>query len=473
LPEEPNSRRLRFSRRQFGGCRGKFCGRARSGDFAVTRKAVIEEICVHRLRVAFFLSTVFSCPAVAPAWADNARESCLANPDRACLLDIEIEKAALIKDAGLRLEIVAHVAAAQAKACLFAPAATNLARAIREAAALDEPQRSAPRGEIAVAQAEAGDFPAALASAHSIEAISERAAPLAGIAAALQTAGRGDEAAPVFMEAIQAAKATPDGRAWISVDEIAKIQASANMPTAVATFDLAFQLAPSRAPDAVTYLVAEARAEAGETAEAARDAKAMSRFDEDYVLGVVATSQAGVGKIEDALASAQAITNVGMRVSALSAIVLAEIRASKMQDATALIGQMQSLVAAHASEYAQAWLYADLAGVEARAGLRKQAIVHFAKAQEATAAETEALDRDRDIGRIAIALARAGHRPEAVAMAAKISPTYHANGEALEAIAHDAEEDGDYSDAARALLAISYEPTCAWDLVKLAAELRN
>jgi hypothetical protein len=40
-------------------------------------------------------------------------------------------------------------------------------------------------------------------------------------------------------EAIQAAKAAPDDRAWISVDEIAKIQASANMPAAVATFDLA------------------------------------------------------------------------------------------------------------------------------------------------------------------------------------------------------------------------------------------
>lgn len=245
------------------------------------------------------------------------------------------------------------------------------------------------------------------------------------------------------------------------------------MPAAVATFDLALQLAPSRAPNPVTYLVAEARAKAGETAEAARDANLMSKDDEDSVLSAVATFQAGVGKIDDALASAQAIADDERRVSALSEVVLAEIRAAKMQDAAAVIGQMQRIAAANTVEFIRPWLYADLAGVEARAGLTKQAADHFAQALEASAAETEALDHDRDLGRVAVALARAGHAPEAVAMAAAISPTYHANGEALETIARDAEEDGNSSLAARALLAISYEPTRAWDLATLAAKLPN
>jgi hypothetical protein len=348
-----------------------------------------------------------------------------------------------------------------------------LARAIQEAGASGEPQRSAPRDEIAVAQAAAGDFSAALASARSIGAIAERAVPLAEIAAAMQTAGRGREAAPVFAEAIQAANATPDGRAWSTVKQIAQIQAAANLPAAVATFDLALQMAPSQAPNAVSFLVADARAEAGETAEALRDAQSMSQSDKNDVMSTLATTQAAAGNIVGAWASAQAIADVETRISALAVVVLAQIRASKMQDAATVIAQMQGIVANNPAKIFRPWLYAELAGVEGRAGLAKQAAYHVAAAREATAAETDPLDHDRELGRIAIALARAGQSTEAVAMAASISPTYSANLEALEVIAREAEEDGDYSAAARAMLAISNVYARAWYLVKMAAKLPN
>ena len=126
---------------------------------------------------AFPLALVFSCFSASPTFADAGWEACVSAPHRACVLDELLEAGSAGKSAASRASVIASVSAAQARAGLSADAAKSLARALEEAQALEAPERDLPRAAIAVAEADAGDFAAAMGSAGSVEAVPLRSSP--------------------------------------------------------------------------------------------------------------------------------------------------------------------------------------------------------------------------------------------------------------------------------------------------------
>ncbi len=419
---------------------------------------------------AFPLALVFSCFSASPTFADAGWEACVSAPHRACVLDELLEAGSAGKSAASRASVIASVSAAQARAGLSADAAKSLARALEEAQALEAPERDLPRAAIAVAEADAGDFAAAMGSAGSVEAVPLRIFALVGVARALQRAGRAVEAGAVFSQAMGAAGSISGDERVRAFTSIAEAQASGGLPAAAA-FDAAVSAAKAQQPDNNSFWVVAARAEAGELKEAMRDAQAMKESDRVFVLAALAKALAAAGDLDGAAALVPSISTEGGRVDAGTAVAIAAAKAGKTEQAAGLLQQALEVANAEGVHIIRPELLAEIAGAEALAGLATRADAHLAEAQAAVSGQPE-FDRDDLINAVAVALARAGRDRDARAAAKAISSDF-GRALALKSVAKEEAEAKDFSGALCALLEITPNSIRLQELFGLAAKLPN
>ena len=414
------------------------------------------------------LASILIAVGVPGAAADEQTDACVATPSRACILEAALASAAGVKDAALRASNEASVAAAEARYGLRALASKNLARAIEAEKTIPEPQADRPRAGVAVAQAEAGDFASALAEARSIKTVERRIFALSGVGEALQHAGRADDAASSFEQAIGAAQSLAGAKQINALALIAKSQAAVGSPNATVTYDLALKAAKAQNSIFFPNVIVTLRANSGEIVEALRDALSIEEPDKSIALASIVDAQVKTGRIAEASELAMGIDYDQERLHALVAVAVAQARMGKVKEATLSIMQAQFAAGSMRRE-SRAAARAEIAGAQAAAGLANDSDAGIDEARAALANQTEPSERDTTSAAIALALARSGQIAKAIALALTLSSEIN-RSLSLEAIANDEEAAKNYGDALRALLSIPIDDMWINAMVELAAQ---
>jgi hypothetical protein len=414
------------------------------------------------------LASILFAGLVGGVAADEQTDACIAAPTRACILEAALSTGASAQDTALRASDDAIVAAAQGRYGLRALASKNLARAIEAAKAIPEPQGDRPRASIAIAHAEAGDFASALAEARSIKTVESRIFALNGVGAASQRAGRADDAASSFEQAIGAAQSLAGAKQLNQLILIAESQASVGLPNATVTYDLALKTAKAQNSIFFPTVIASLRANSGEIVEALRDALSIEESDKSIALAAIVNAQLKAGRIADASELASGIDYDEERLHALVAVAVAQARTGKVKEATDSIMQAQSVAASIRPER-RAVARAEIAGAQAAAGLAMDSAAGVDEAREALAKQTQPSDRDPISAAIALALARSGQIPKAIELALTLSSEINRSS-SLEDIADDEAAAKSYGDALRALLSIPIDDRRTNSMIELAAK---
>ena len=347
-------------------------------------------------------------------------------------------------------------------------ASKTLARTIEATKAIPEPQSDRPRASIAIAHAEAGDFASALAEARSIKTVESRIFALNGVGAALQRAGRTDDAASSFEQAIGDAQSLAGAKQINQLVLIARSQASVGSPNATVTYDLALKTAKAQNSILFPTVIASLRANSGEIVEALRDALSIEESDKSIALAAIVNAQLKAGRIADASELASGIDYDEERLHALVAVAVAQARTGKVKEATDSIMQAQSVAASIRPER-RAVARAEIAGAQAAAGLAMDSAAGVDEAREALAKQTQPSDRDPISAAIALALARSGQIPKAIELALTLSSEINRSS-SLEDIADDEAAAKSYGDALRALLSIPIDDRRTNSMIELAAK---
>lgn len=413
------------------------------------------------------LASILFALQVGGVAADEQTNVCIAAPTRACILEAALSTGASTTDAASRASDDAIVAAAEARYGLRELASRNLAQAIGAAKAVPEPQADRPRASIAIAHAEAGDFASALAEARSIKTVERRIFALNGVGAALQRAGRADDAAASFEQAIGAAQSLAGAKQLNQLALIAKSQASVGLPNATATYDLALKTAKAQNSILFPTVIVFLRANSGEIVEALRDALSIEEPDKSIAFASIVNAQLKAGRIADASELAAGIDYDAEHLRALVAVSMAQARMGKVKEAAHSIVEAQS-VAASMRQQDRGAARAEIAGAQAASGLASELAAGIDDAREALAKQTEPSERDAISAAIALALARSGQLPKAIELALTLSSETK-RSTALEDIADDEVAAKSYGGALRALLSIPIDDTRINLMIELAA----
>jgi tetratricopeptide (TPR) repeat protein len=315
------------------------------------------------------LAVLLSAAVFAPAAsADPPTSACRAAPTRACVFETAIAVAASLKEPAARANLIAQIAAMQQQAGLADAASAAFARAVEEAKTVSGAKSDLPLIGLAAARAEMGDATAALDNAHAGKASGARAFALTGVAAALERLGRVDEAAPIFNEALEAARAASSYERPFALIHLALAQAKAGLDSASATFDLAFEAAKQSKFEVNLVAVATQRIRAGEFIQAFTEIGELPEPLRSNPLQTLAEVEATSGRIDDAAQVARSISDNAGRAAALATVAVAAARAKRAMDVEELIVDAHSAAEAETIPYAKATALAHVAGAEAVSG---------------------------------------------------------------------------------------------------------
>lgn len=278
-----------------------------------------------------------------------------------------------IDHAFLRAVAFADVAMVQEEAGQLGAYKSTIELALAATRSIEDGSRSSVLLMIATAQAKAGDFEAALATARGIDnAGGGRAVALAAIAEAQIKAGETGAGMSTFDAALAAARSQTDYRGF-TIQQVATAQAKAGK------FDAA--LANARTIDEdnsranAFSAIAAAQAEAGEfaaalsTIEAALAvARRVDKDSRDLSLWFVAKAQVQARELDAASGTVRGILNAGYRAMAFSEIAAAQWEFGQTVAARSTIDA--ALAAARAEEFDGARLGAlsDIALTQFKAG---------------------------------------------------------------------------------------------------------
>lgn len=312
-----------------------------------------------------------------------------------------------------------------AQACASAPTRVCiLSLAAATAQTIEHPsRRGRALGEVAAAQAEAGEMKGAFQTAQRIGSPSHRAGALASIAAAQARDGDRERAGRTFAAALDTAKASEYvGARTEALGEVAAALAEAG------DIDRALGVIEGmEATDGGSWghrahalsRIAGSQAEAGDIDGALRTATMIEHHEfDDSALRDIARAQAGAGDVVGALKTTKAIEHPFRRAAALRVIARKQVEAGRFGEALATVETI-----AHGAHYNErAELFRNIAVAETQAGNREQAEAAFAKALEAAARGDVYLPYTRAdaLGRLALARAETGNTGKALDIANSI-----------------------------------------------------
>ena len=295
-------------------------------------------------------------------------------------------------DEGGRADALLEIATAQAQEGEFAAALETAETIDRDS------YRAHALREIATAQAQAGEFAAALETAETIDRDSYRAHALREIATALAKAGEQAGARSTFVAALETA-----GEIAGEIDD-ARTRAVALAETAAAQAE-AGELAAARGTFAAALELA------GEIEDAGSGASA---------LGEIAAAQAQMGELAPALEMAGEIDDEWWRAWALKAIAAAKAKAGELEGARATFAAAPEAAGEIDDEWSRASALEAIAAAQAKAGELEGARATFAAALELVREIEDEWSRASALNAIAAAQAQAGEFARALGTAAAI-----------------------------------------------------
>ena len=418
------------------------------------------------------LAALLSAPIASAASANPATNACRAAPTRACVFETAIAVAAGLKEPAARANLIAQIAAMQQQSGLSDAASAAFARAVEEAKGVSGAKADLPIIGLAAARAEMGDTAAALDNAHAGRAQGARAFALTGVAAALERRGRADEAAPIFNEALEAARAASSYERPFALIHLALAQAKAGSDGASATFDLAFEAAKESRFEVNLVAVATERIRAGEFVQAFTEIGELPQSLQSIPLQTLAGVEATSGRIDEAAQVARSISDNAGRAAALATVAVAAARAKRAAEAEELIVDAHTAAEAETVPSAKATALAHVAGAEAVSGFAPAAETDLNSARAAVAGEAQLFARESINSAISLALARAGRTSEAIVLASSASSPA-SRYLALRAIADDRAAAQDDAAAFAALVAEPADARQVLNLADFALELKN
>ena len=419
-----------------------------------------------------FVAVLLSAAIAPAASADPTTNACRAAPTRVCVFETAMAVAASLREPATRANLIAQIAAMQQQAGLADAASAAFARAVEEAKTVTGSQADLPLIGLAAARAEMGDSAAALDSAHAGKASGTRAFALTGVAAALVRLGRVDKAAPIFDEALEAARGASSYERPFALIHLALAQAKAGLASASSTFDLAFETAKESKMERNLVAVATQRVRAGEFVQAFTDIGELPQPLRSVPLQTLAEAEATSGRVDDAAQVARSISDNAGRAAALATVAVAAARAKRAADAEEMIVDAHSAAEAETVPAAKAAALAHVAGAEAISGFARASETDLDAARAAAAGENQPFARDSVNSAISLALARAGQASEAIALASSASSPV-SRYLALRAIADDREAANDVKAAFVALVAEPADARQVLNLAEFALRMKN
>jgi tetratricopeptide (TPR) repeat protein len=343
--------------------------------------------------------------------------------------------------------------------CLQAPTRACILDEAMVRALMDGPVGSYQVGQVAEAQASAGNFETALRIAHSIPPGQKpRVTALRSIARAQASLGSVNKARQTFIEAHQLADAFESQLSHAELLlTIAQAETAAGMATeATGTFDASLKIAEAveihESPECVVFpepesrlsallkALAEQQARAGNVPDALRAARAI-KYDESTrarALQIVAEIQVQRGLqneagtvLKEALDAARASqtpshwascprvlhTAAEGSVDLLCSVAKAQAVAGLMQDATTTLEEaLQFIPMIHGisvlkADVSRSFALSEIAEAQSEAGLEPQSTATFERAAQASSEVGEAMGRIMALNRLGRAQYKSGRVP--------------------------------------------------------------